>query len=93
MKAIVQKRYGSPDVLHLQDVAKPAPRDNEVLIRVRASSVNAADVDLLRGIFLIRMAAPLRPKNRIPGSDAAGIVETAGKDVTRFPAEGDRGTS
>jgi NADPH:quinone reductase-like Zn-dependent oxidoreductase len=84
MKAITQKRYGPPDVLCLRDVAKPEPRDNEVLIRVRASSVNAADMDLLRGMFMVRVAAPLRPRNRIPGSDVAGIVETVGKTVTRF---------
>ncbi len=88
MKAIVQKRYGSPDVLRLADVAKPEPKGDEVLVRVRASSVNAADVDLLRGIFLIRLGAPLRPKNRIPGSDVAGQIEAVGKDVTRF-APGD----
>ena len=84
MKAIIQPRYGSPDVLRMQDVAKPDPRDDEVLVRVRASSVNAEDVDLLRGIFLVRLGAPLRPKNRIPGSDVAGIVEAVGKAVTRL---------
>jgi len=86
MRAIVQKSYGSPDVLRLEDVAKPEPKSDEVLVRVCASSVNAADVDLLRGIFLIRLGAPLRPKNRIPGSDVAGQVEAVGKDVTRFTA-------
>jgi NADPH:quinone reductase-like Zn-dependent oxidoreductase len=84
MRAIVQTRYGSPDVLRLEEVAKPTVRDGEVLVRVRASSVNAADVDLRRGMILVRVGAPFRPKYRIPGSDVAGVVEAVGSGVTRF---------
>ena len=84
MRAIVQTRYGSPDVLRLKEVAKPAVKDGEVLLRVRASSLNAADVDLLRGMILVRVGAPFRPKYRIPGSDVAGVVEAVGSGVTRF---------
>jgi NADPH:quinone reductase-like Zn-dependent oxidoreductase len=84
MKAIVRSRYGSPDVLRLKDVAKPVPKDDDVLIRVHAASVNAADVDHLRGKFLIRIGAPIRPKYKTLGSDVAGQVEAVGKNVTRF---------
>jgi NADPH:quinone reductase-like Zn-dependent oxidoreductase len=84
MKAIVQRKYGSPDVLRLEDVVVPEPRDDEVLVRVRASSLNAADDDLLRGTAMIRLGAPFRPKYRIPGSDVAGQVEAVGAGVVEF---------
>ncbi|MEE9398728.1 MAG: hypothetical protein V3V23_00490 [Dehalococcoidales bacterium] len=57
MKAIVYTKYGSPDVLQLKEVAKPAPRENEALVKVHAASVNAADLDLLRGTPLVRVCA------------------------------------
>ena len=86
MKAIVQHGYGGPEVLSLQDIEKPAPADDEVLIRVRASSVNMADVDYLRGRpVAARLAYGLRkPKYLVPGTDVAGEVEAVGPRVTRF---------
>jgi NADPH:quinone reductase-like Zn-dependent oxidoreductase len=82
MKAIVQPRYGPPESVELRDVPMPEPTDGEVLVRVHASSVNAADVETLRGFALVRMAAPLRPKHLIAGSDVAGVVERVGTGVT-----------
>jgi NADPH:quinone reductase-like Zn-dependent oxidoreductase len=87
MKAIVSTRYGSPDVLELKEVEKPSPKDNEVLVKVQAASLNAADWHLLRGKPLITrpMAGGLlRPKRKIPGSDIAGQVEAIGTNVTQF---------
>ncbi len=87
MKAIVCTKYGPPDVLRLEEVEKPAPRDNEVLIRVRAASLNAYDWHLLTAdIFPVRLMGGgfLRPKDKIPGADIAGQVEAVGKSVTRF---------
>ena len=84
MKAIVYHKYGSPDVLKLEDVTKPTPRNHEALVRIFASSVNAADVETMRGVFEVRMTAPLRPMNRILGSDVAGRIEAVGRDVMQF---------
>ena len=84
MKAIVCTRYGPPDVLQLKEVEKPVPKDNEVLVRVHASSLNAADFEMLRGVFVVRMAAPLRPMHKIPGADIAGRVEAVGSGVKQF---------
>ena len=86
MKAFVQDRYGSPDVLSLEEIERPPLTEGGVLIRVRAASVNAADWHFMRGEPLIaRMAFGLRrPKQRIRGSDVAGTVEAVGKAVTRF---------
>jgi len=87
MKAVVRTQYGSPDVLQLQEVEKPTPLDNEVLIKVYAASVNAADWHLLRADpFLIRLMGQgfLTPKIRILGADVAGRVEAVGKNVTQF---------
>jgi NADPH:quinone reductase-like Zn-dependent oxidoreductase len=85
MKAIVCTRYGSPDVLRLADLAKPVPTDNEVLIKVRAASVNAFDLHFVQGKPLpIRLLFGLRkPKSR-PGRDVAGQVEVVGSKVTQF---------
>ena len=82
MKAIVNTTYGSPDVLQFKDVEKPSPTDNEVLIKVHAASVNAADLHLLRADpFLIRfMSGLLKPKTTILGADIAGRVEAVGKN-------------
>ena len=84
MKAIVRDTYGSPDVLELTDIDKPEPRDDEVLVRVHAASVNPADWHILRGIpYIARLQLGLRkPKYRILGCDVAGQVEALGKDVT-----------
>ncbi|MHA1559101.1 MAG: NAD(P)-dependent alcohol dehydrogenase [Alphaproteobacteria bacterium] len=84
MKAVVYRRYGSPDRLRLRDVEKPVPKHNEVLVRVHAASVNSWDWDLLTGRALVRIEGPFRPKYEILGADIAGVVETVGKDVTRF---------
>lgn len=85
MKAVVQDRYGSPDVLRLAEVAKPAPGENEVLVKIHAASVNGSDWEGLRGKPLYaRFAGLLAPRNKIPGSDIAGRVESVGKNVTQF---------
>jgi NADPH:quinone reductase-like Zn-dependent oxidoreductase len=87
MKAIVYTKYGSPDVLQLKEVEKPAPGDDEVLVKVHAVSVNAADWHLMRGKpFLARflIGGFWKPKHSILGSDIAGRVEAVGKDVTQF---------
>ncbi len=87
MKAIIYTEYGPPEVLQLKEVEKPAPKDNEVLIRVHAASVNAGDWHLLRGKpFLVRLMGYgfLKPKRQILGWDAAGRVEAIGGKVTQF---------
>jgi NADPH:quinone reductase-like Zn-dependent oxidoreductase len=85
MKAIIYQKYGSPDVLELKEVAKPAPRDNEVLLKVHAVSVNSWDRDLLRGVpFVLRLGALFKPKYKILGCDIAGRVEKVGKNVKSF---------
>ena len=84
MKAIVYTKYGPPDVLQLKEVEKPTPKDNEVLIKVHAASVNAADLDLLRGTPLVRLGGLLKPKYKILGSDIAGRVEAVGRNVKQF---------
>src|SRR5215213_2403785 len=85
MKAIVYTRYGPPEVLELKEVAKPIPRDDEVLIKVQAVSVNRSDWEGLRGKPLYaRIGGLLRPRQQILGSDVAGRVEMAGRSVSRF---------
>ncbi|MFF0062285.1 NAD(P)-dependent alcohol dehydrogenase [Streptomyces sp. NPDC005279] len=86
MKAIVQDRYGSPDVLEFREVDKPVAAGHEVLVRVRAAAVNARDWHLMRGDpYLARLVLGFRgPKTKIRGTDFAGQVEAVGKDVTRF---------
>jgi NADPH:quinone reductase-like Zn-dependent oxidoreductase len=89
MKAIVQERYGSPDDLRLREIDQPTIGDDEVLVRVRATSVHADVWHAVRGQpFVLRlMGSGLRePKHRVPGTDLAGRVEAVGKDVTRFRA-------
>jgi NADPH:quinone reductase-like Zn-dependent oxidoreductase len=82
MKAIVQRRYGPPESIELADLPVPGIGDDEVLVRVHASSVNAADVEYLRGMALVRLGAPFRPRHRVIGSDVAGVVEAVGTRVT-----------
>jgi NADPH:quinone reductase-like Zn-dependent oxidoreductase len=86
MKAIVQDRYGPPDVLELRDVAKPVPGDNEVLVRVHAAAVNALDWHYMRGDpYVARLSIGLRrPKVSIRGRDFAGRVEAVGRGVERL---------
>ena len=93
MRAIEHTEYGSPDVLRLTEVAKPVPMDDEVLIRIRAASVNALDWHLMRGkpLFVRLMAGGLRkPKITRVGVDVAGQVEAVGRNVTQFKL-GDEG--
>ncbi|HOU13153.1 MAG TPA: NAD(P)-dependent alcohol dehydrogenase [Anaerolineae bacterium] len=86
MKAIVQNDYGSPDVLKLAEVAQPAMKDNQVLVRVKAVSINAGDVFAMRGNpWLVRLTTGFpKPKNHILGWDMAGVIEAAGSSVTQF---------
>jgi NADPH:quinone reductase-like Zn-dependent oxidoreductase len=84
MKAIVCTKYGSPDVLQLKEVAKPAPKDDEVLVKVHSTSLNAADFEILRGTWAARFGGPLRPQHKILGSDLAGRVEAVGRNVKQF---------
>jgi NADPH:quinone reductase-like Zn-dependent oxidoreductase len=86
MKAIVYEKYGSPDVLQLKEVEKPAPKDNEVLVQVLAASAAAGDWHLLHAKpFLMRFTCGLlKPKHRILGAAFAGRVEAVGRNVTQF---------
>ncbi len=84
VKAIVHCEYGSPDVLKLEDMEKPVPNDNQLLVRVRAASVNPLDLTI-RGPWLIRPILGMRkPKDTRLGVDYAGTVEVVGKNVTNF---------
>jgi NADPH:quinone reductase-like Zn-dependent oxidoreductase len=97
LKAIVWTRYGPPDVLQLKEVAKPAPKENEVLIRVRAATVTVGDCEVRRLRLPILLQLPLRlylgfkrPRRiTILGQELAGEIEAVGKEVTRFK-EGDQ---
>ena len=84
MKAIVWPKYGSSDVLQFEEVDKPTPDDDECLIAVQASSLNAADFEIMRGNFFARISGPFRPKHKIPGSDVAGIIEEVGSNISQF---------
>ena len=87
MKAIIYTKYGPPDVLQLKEVGKPAPKDNEVLVKVHAASVNPLDWHFMRGQpFLVRLMVGglLKPKKKILGADIAGRVETVGRNVKQF---------
>jgi NADPH:quinone reductase-like Zn-dependent oxidoreductase len=86
MKAIEFTKYGSPDVLELKEVEKPTPKNDEVLIKVQAASVNPADWHTMRGApFLARLVNGLfKPKNTRLGADVAGRVEAVGTNVTQF---------
>jgi NADPH:quinone reductase-like Zn-dependent oxidoreductase len=87
MKAIVYTKYGPPDVLHLEDVKKPTFNEDQVLVKVHAASINAADwYRLTADIFLIRLMGMglFNPKNTILGADIAGCIEAVGKNVKGF---------
>jgi NADPH:quinone reductase-like Zn-dependent oxidoreductase len=84
MKAIVCTEYGSPDVLQLKEVEKPIPKEDEVLVKVHATSLNAADFETLRGTWSARFGGPLRPMYKILGTDLAGRVEAVGRNVKQF---------
>jgi NADPH:quinone reductase-like Zn-dependent oxidoreductase len=86
MRAAVYSRYGPPDVVQIKDVEKPVPKNNEVLIKVRAASVNPLDRYGMRGTpYIARMAGGLsKPKDSRLGVDVAGQVEAVGRNVTQF---------
>jgi NADPH:quinone reductase-like Zn-dependent oxidoreductase len=85
MKAIVRTQYGSPDVLQFTEVEKPIPKNDEVLIKLYAASVNPLDLYLLRGTPVIRIIPGLRtPKQKVLGCDIAGRVEAVGSHVKQF---------
>jgi len=90
VRAAVTTRFGPPEVVEVREVPTPTPADNEVLVRVRASSVCFGDRMLRSGPFLIRLLAGFRPRRTILGVDLAGTVEAVGSEVTRF-ARGDEG--
>ena len=89
MKAIVLTKYGSSDVLELQDIEKPKPKEGEVLVKIYATSINDWDWCLMRGTpFYIRLFYGLfKPNIRVPGAEIAGRVETVGQNVTQFQSD------
>src|SRR5436190_13207122 len=98
MKAVLHTHYGSPDLLELREVSKPVPKANEVLISIHATSVSTGDCNVRNFTFVTKSMLPIaklmfgvgKPwKARVLGTELAGEVETAGKDVTRLKA-GDR---
>jgi NADPH:quinone reductase-like Zn-dependent oxidoreductase len=88
MKAIVQSEYGSAEVLQLQEIDRPRIGEHDVLVRVRAASVNPGDWAIMHGLPLIARPAPLyglrKPRHGVRGTDVAGVVEAVGTGVTRF---------
>ncbi len=86
MKAFVYREYGTPDVLKLEEVQKPSPKDDEILVKVHAVSLNKADTYFLKGEpFMLRFEAGLqKPQRIILGADISGIVEAVGKNVKQF---------
>jgi NADPH:quinone reductase-like Zn-dependent oxidoreductase len=85
MKAIVYTKYGSSDVLQIGEIEKPTPKNNELLIKVYAASLNVEDLDFLRGrAWSVRFLGPLKPKYMVLGFDVAGRVEAVGTNVKQF---------
>ena len=85
MKAIVYTEYGSPDVLQLKEVEKPSPKDDEVLIKIHAVSLNGSDWEGLRGKPLYaRIGGLFKPSEGILGSDIAGRVDMVGKNIRQL---------
>ena len=90
MRAAIRERYGPPEVVEVREVDTPTPRDDEVLVRVRAASVNRADLDYLgpRPGFIRPMIGMRAPRDPRMGIDAAGVVESVGADGTINTIEG-----
>ena len=89
MRAAIVRRYGSPDVLEVTDIPAPIPGDNEVLVRVQASSVCYGDWFIRSGAMMVRLLNGfMKPRVRVLGTDLAGTVVSVGSGVTRF-APGD----
>ncbi|MBI9015139.1 MAG: NAD(P)-dependent alcohol dehydrogenase [Clostridiales bacterium] len=84
MKAAVYTKYGAPSVLKIKEVETPIPKNNEVLVKIMASSINSADVEMLKGTFLGRLSGLFKPAFEILGSDISGVVEAVGSEVTLF---------
>src|SRR5688500_19754584 len=86
MKAIVYTKYGSPNDLQLKEVEKPAPQDNEVLVKIYATTVTPGDAIVVKGDpFPVRFfSGLLEPKHKIPGKEMAGRVEAVGRNVAQF---------
>ncbi len=86
MKAIICTKYGPPEILQLKEIDKPTPKDNEVLVKIHASTVNRTDTALLRAkpFFSRLFTGLLKPKNSIPGTEFAGMIEMVGKNVSLF---------
>ena len=86
MKAVVHDRYGPPEVLRIEDVPRPVPKENEVLVKVHATSVTRSDCGFRAAepFFSRVFTGLLRPKRRIPGLELAGEVEAVGAAVTEF---------
>lgn len=89
MKAVIQDRYGAADVVTVGDLPEPVPADDEILVRVRAASLNGSDRENLAGRpFYARLRGLRRPRHPVPGSDIAGVVAAVGRAVTEY-APGD----
>ena len=84
MKAFVSDKYGSYEVLKKIEILKPTPKKGEVLVKVLVTTINSADVELLKGNFLIRLGSPFKPAHKVLGSDISGIVEMVGPEVEDF---------
>lgn len=86
MKAVIYHKYGPPEVMKLEEVETPTPKDNEVLVKVKAAAVNPGDWHSLSGTpFLQRLSSGLfKPKSKILGADVAGVVEANGPNATLF---------
>jgi NADPH:quinone reductase-like Zn-dependent oxidoreductase len=84
MKAVVWTGYGPPDVLRLQDLERPTPKEDEVLVKVHAASINSWDRELLDGKASLNLGGRLKPPHKVLGCDVAGTVEEVGRNVTRF---------
>src|SRR5687768_13080725 len=86
MKASVYTRYGPPEVVRVMEIAKPFPKDNEILVKVHAGTVNRTDSGFRSAEYFISRfwSGLLRPKHQVLGCEFAGVVEDAGKNVTTF---------